>query len=264
MLMSENRESPGANDIRQKLPLVRDSRSQSRSTVIRGLYSAAGGMHAASIQQDATAHNLSHAMKPGYRREIIRFDSVVSKEDIASPTSSLHTDYSQGVTESTGNKLDLAIDGPGFFSVEGPNGPLYTKTGVFQLNAQGQIVTPDGLRVSGASGPIAVPLDGNFDRLEVTADGTVALDGVALDQVKVTAFENPAQLQRAGSSYFMAPPDAALSRATSEVRQGYRELSNTTVVSEMVQMLAGSRQFEAAQRALRQISETIALNTRPK
>jgi len=229
--------------------------------LLRGLYSAAGGMQAMTIQQDATAQNLSHAMKPGYRREILRFDSVGEQNDIVGPRSSLHTDFTQGTFENTGAPLDVALDGPGFFAVDGPTGPLYTRNGVFQLNGQGQIVTPDGLAVRGTAGPIAVPL--TTAQVDVLADGTVLADGVQVDQLSVANFQNPTDLQRVGSTYFQAPPDAAKLPATTGFRQGYRELGNTTVVHEMVQMLTGARLFDATQRALRQISDTISLNTKP-
>ncbi len=232
--------------------------------MIRGLYSAAGGMQAVTVQQDATAHNLSHAMKPGYRREMVRFESIGEPADIVAPMNSLHTDFSQGVMEFTAGKLDVAISGPGFFSVQGPSGPLYTRTGIFQLNSQGQVVTPDGLRVEGKSGPISLPLDMNPNTLEILGDGSIVVDGGTIDQLKVTAFQNPNELQRAGTSYFQASPETLKSAVASEVRQGYRELGNTTVVHEMVQMLSGARLFDATQRALRQISDTISLNTRPR
>ncbi len=230
--------------------------------MIRGLYSAAGGMQAMSTQQDATAQNLSHAMKPGYRREVIRFDAIGQPDDIVGPLSSLHTDFTQGTLENTGGTLDVALDGPGFFSVQGPTGPLYTRSGVFQLNGQGQIVTPDGMPVEGSGGPIAVPL--TTDRIEILFDGSVVADGATVDQLKVTAFQNPDDLQRVGSTYFQPLPNSPTSAVTAGVRQGYRELGNTTLVHEMVQMISGARMFDAAQRALRQISDTISLNTRPK
>lgn len=230
--------------------------------MIRGLYSAAGGMQANAMQQDATAHNLSHAMKPGYRREIIRFDAVAQNDELIAPLSSLHTDFTPGILEQTGGKLDVALEGPGFFSVQGPNGPLYTRNGVFQMNSQGQIVTPEGMPVQGTGGPISVPLDAI--NIEILNDGTVVADGNQLDQLKVTGFQDPTQLQRAGSTYFQPLPGNATSALSTEMRQGYRELGNTTVVHEMVQMLSGSRLFEATQRALMQISETIGLNTRPR
>jgi flagellar basal body rod protein FlgG len=234
----------------------------SRSNVIRGLYSAAGGMQAMSLQQDATAQNLSHAMKPGYRREIIQFDSIGNTADMVAPRSSLHSDFRPGVHEFTGGSFDVAIDGPGFFKIQGPTGPLYTRSGVFQVNSLGQLVTPEGLAVQSNQGPISIPLNATF--FEITTDGTIVADGAIVDQIGVTAFQNPNELQRVGSTYFQALPDSIRSTVNSEIRQGYRELGNTTLVHEMVQMISGARMFDAAQRALRQISETIQLNTHPR
>lgn len=219
-------------------------------------------MQATSQQQDVIAHNLSHAMKPGYRREVLQFDTVGRREEIQGPSTSVHTDFTPGILENTENKFDAALNGPGFFSVQGPSGPLYTRNGVFQLNGQGQLVTPDGLIVQGSAGPIAVPQ--TVERFEILNDGTVVADGAEIDRLRLTAFQNPDELQRVGTTYFQPLPNSKLSISTPEVRQGYRELGNTTVVHEMVEMISGVRLFEATQRALRQLSDTIGLNTRPR
>jgi flagellar basal body rod protein FlgG len=229
--------------------------------VLRGIYSAAGGLNAASQQQDSIAHNLAHAMKPGYRREIVRFDSYAPVEQLQGPATSVHTDFVPGVQEFTGNVLDVALNGPGFFSILGPSGPLYTRSGVFQLNSQGQLVTQDGLPVEGTAGPIALPQGAG--RIEILPDGVVVADGNQVDQIKVVAFQNMQDMQRVGSSFFQPTPNASLSLTLPEVRQMYRENGNTTLVSEMVQMISGARLFEASQKALTQMSETISLNTRP-
>ena len=230
--------------------------------MIRGLYSAAAGMQATSQQQDVTAHNLSHAMKPGYRREILRFENIGQRDQLQGPATTLHTDFAPGILEHTGGKLDVALDGPGFFSVQGPAGPLYTRNGVLQVNSQGQLVMPDGMPVQGTTGPISIPQGGS--NIEILSDGNVIVDGAEVDRLKVTAFQNPGELQRVGSTYFQASPESATSTVAAEVRHGYREIGNTTIVNEMVQMISGVRLFEASQRALRQISDSIGLNTRPK
>lgn len=229
--------------------------------MIRGLYSAAGGMNATAVQQDATAHNLSHAMKPGYLREIVRFEAPAPSTEMVGPTPTLHTDFAPGTMQQTGNKLDLALEGPGFFAIQGPSGPMYTRNGVFQMTDQGRLITMEGLPAMGQTGPIDIPL-GTFS-IEVLKNGAVIADGIEVDQVKVVAFQDPRQLQRIGTSYFSAPPDAPKLDIAPDVFQGCREVSNSTVVQEMVQMIAGVRQFEAAQRALRSIGDAIAFNTRP-
>lgn len=232
--------------------------------MIRGLYSAAGGMQAMSIQQDATAHNVSHAMKPGYRREVVSFESIGWKQDLISPSATMTTDYTPGIHEYTGGRLDAALDGDGFFSVQGPGGPLFTRAGIFQLNGLGQLVTPDGLRVEGKGGPISLPLDTDVNQLEILPNGNLVLAGNPVGQLKVSTFEDMNQVERAGSSFLQPLPDNKVIPSKANVRQGYRELGNTTVVHEMVQMISGARLFEAAQRAITQISDTISLNTRPR
>jgi flagellar basal body rod protein FlgG len=230
-------------------------------TVIRGLYSAAGGMSATSQQQDAIAHNLAHAVKPGYLREIMRFEAAAPGNEMLGPSTSLHTDFTPGTIQFTGNKLDLALEGPGMFAVQGPTGTTYTRNGVFQMNQSGQVVTMDGLPVLGQSGPIEIPP--GTASIEVLGNGAVIADGIELDQFKVVTFENPTELQRIGTSYFQAPPNATTLPVAAMVFQGHRELSNSTLVQEMVQMISGVRHFEAAQRALRSIGDAIAFNTRP-
>ena len=218
-------------------------------------------MNATSQQQDAIAHNLAHAVKPGYLRELIRFEAPAAGNPIQGPATSLHTDFQPGTMQLTGNKLDLALEGPGFFTVQGPTGPVYTRNGVFQLNENGRMTTMEGLPAMGVAGTIDLP-PGTLN-IDVLGNGAVIADGIEVDQLRVVAFENPASLQRVGTSYFQAPPNAPTLPVAANVFQGYRELSNSTIVQEMVQMIAGVRHFEAAQRALRSIGDAIANNTRP-
>jgi flagellar basal-body rod protein FlgF len=225
------------------------------------MYSAAGGMNATAQQQDAIAHNLAHAVKPGYLREMVRFSVESPAGNLQGPSGALHTDFTPGTMQFTGNKLDLALEGPGFFTVQGPTGPVYTRNGTFQLNEAGRVITMEGLPAMGSSGPIDVPV--GTASIEVLSNGAVLADGIEVEQLRVVSFENPGLLQRVGTSYFQAPPNAATLPVAPDVFQGYRELSNSTVVQEMVQMIAGVRHFEAAQRALRSLGDAIAFNTRP-
>ena len=230
--------------------------------MIRGLYSAAGGMLATSHQQDVAAQNLAHASKPGYRRELLRFEAGGSAEDFSGPSVSLRTDQSPGGYEQTGNPLEVAIGGSGLFVIESPNGAQYSRSGVFQLNGDGQLVTPEGFPVQGLAGAITLPA--GAASIEIVGDGTVLADGLEVDQLRIVEFSDSSKLQRIGSSSFAAPKGVEPTNVDQpEIRQGVREMSNTTAVQEMVQMTTGLRQFEATQRALRSIGDAIALTTRP-
>src|SRR5262249_54458016 len=113
--------------------------------MISGLYSAASALDAAEQAHDITAHNIAHASVPGYRRRSVTFETFSrdSTEQIATESSSsnslgvrasnVYTDFTPGDYQYTGNSLDLAVQGDGFFVLDGPNGPLYTRNGVFQL-----------------------------------------------------------------------------------------------------------------------------------
>lgn len=230
--------------------------------MVRGLYSAAGGMLATSQQQDVAAQNLAHASKPGYRREVLRFEAGGAAEDFIGPNVSIHADQTPGGFEHTGNPLDVAIASSGMFVIDGPSGPLYSRSGVFQLNGDGQLVTPEGFAVQGLAGAITLPT--GAAGIEIVGDGTVLADGLEVDQLRIVEFAEPSQLQRIGSSSFMAPKGVEPTNVDQPViRQGVREMSNTTAIQEMVQMTTGLRQFEATQRALRSIGDSIALTTRP-
>lgn len=230
--------------------------------MIRGLYSAAGGMLATSHQQDVSAQNLAHASKPGYRREVVRFEATGGVEDFVAPSASVHADQTPGGLEATGNPLDVAISGPGMFVLEGPSGPMYSRCGVFQLNGERQLVTPEGFPVQGIAGPISLPADAKG--IEIVDDGTVVADGQEVDQLRIVEFADPSQLQRISNCGFAAPPGVEPTKSDqSHVRQGVREMPNTSAVNEMVQMTTGLRQFEATQRALRAIGDALALATRP-
>ena len=219
-------------------------------------------MLATSHQQDVAAQNLAHASKPGYRREIVQFEASGSADDFVGPSVSVHADQTPGGFEHTGNSLDVAISGSGLFVIDGPGGPMYSRSGVFQLNGEGQLVTPEGLAVQGISGPITLPAGAKA--IEIDNDGSVKADGLKVDQLRVVEFADPQKLQRVSSTGFAAPKDVEPTTLDQpDVRQGIREMSNTTAVQEMVQMTTGLRQFEATQRALRAIGDVIGLTTRP-
>jgi len=230
--------------------------------VIRGLYSAANGMLATSHQQDVAAQNLAHSNKPGYRREMVRFETTGGLDEFVGPSVSVHSDQTPGGFEPTGNPLDVAINGSGMFVLDGPSGPMYSRCGVFQLNGEGQLVTPEGFPVQGIAGPITLPAGSKS--IEIGSEGAVVADGVDVDQLRIVEFPDQTQLQRVSTSSFSAPSGIEPTQMEQpQIRQGVREMSNTSAVQEMVQMTTGLRQFEATQRALRSIADAIGLTTRP-
>lgn len=232
--------------------------------MIRGLYSAASGLNAMSVQQDVTARNISNSSKPGFLKYVTRFQQFGPSDNILGTSPSVHTDFTPGPTKFTGNRLDMVIRGPGFFAVEGPdNGTMYSRSGVFELNSNGEIVTFEGFALLDVNGePIVAPPD--TADINVLQDGTVLADNVDIGRIQIANFENLDALTRVATSMFQPQDGARPTLLDADIRSGYRELSNADHVGEMVNMISGFRHFEAAQRALRQIGETLALKTRPQ
>jgi flagellar basal-body rod protein FlgF len=243
------------------------------SLVIRGMYSAASALDTAATNQELVAENLAHASTPGYRRQGLLFAAYnplgESSPESSAPASRISdvraagsfTQFEPGPIQQTGNPLDLVINGNAFFVLDGPNGPIYTRNGSFQMNAQGQLQTSSGYRVRGQGGPITFP--SNVSTISVNSDGVVYANGTEVSQLQLATFQDPAALQRVGPTLFAGPAPQAPPAGTVRVAQGYREGSNVQVVNEMISMMLGMRYYEAAERALRSLSDAASQATRP-
>jgi flagellar basal-body rod protein FlgF len=236
--------------------------------MFRGLYSAATALDASEWQQDVNASNMAFATMPGYRQKGVvfeTFDRVLGRTggDITGTSiAATYTDFRSGALQQTNHPLDLAIEGDGFFVLMGPRGPLYTRNGAFRLDAQRQIVSESGYPLRTANGPIQVPA--NSAQVQIAVDGTVMVDGNPLGRLDRMRFTNPSLLESVGPTLYRAAPGAGTQPATGRVMQGYRETSNVDPSQAVVTMMLGLRYFEAAQRALRAIAETVQQNTKPQ
>ncbi len=237
-------------------------------------------MSAGALQQDVIAQNIANVDTPGYKRDVPLLRTFANElalrvEDrragrraaVAIPIGPIATDVfvggvsfdpGQGPMVETGAPLDLAIDGDGYFVVQTAQGEAYTRNGSFTLNARGELVTASGLSVLGEGGPVRIPPGA---RVQVLGDGTLTADGRRCGKLRVVRFEDPRQLRKVGSSLLEAPADGAAGAATpatpAAVRQGVLETSNVSVVEEMVRMLTGMRAYEACQRVVWFIDETL-------
>ena len=224
--------------------------------MLRGLYSAATAMDALEQSHEVTAQNIANATVPGYRRRGITFESMDQNDPSAKADGSgnirgthptgVYTDFEAGSLQETGNPLDLALHGKGFFALQGPNGPLYTRNGVFELGPGGELRNKDGLAVQGTSGGIVIPTTAS--RIKITDNGSVVADETEVGQLKLADFPDNRVLTPVGATTFAAPAGLQPQTGNDVVQQGYREGSNVQVVNEMVSMIAGMRQYEAAQR----------------
>jgi flagellar basal-body rod protein FlgF len=237
------------------------------------MYSAASALDTAVANQELVAENLAHATTPGYRRQGLLFAAYdplgQTEPESFAPRPRLSdvraagkfTQFEQGPVQQTGNPLDLVINGNAFFVLDGPDGPVYTRNGSFQMNAQGQLQSSSGYRVRGQGGPITFPT--NVNSITVGSDGVVYANGIQVSQLQLATFQDPTALQRVGPTLFAGPAPQAPPTGAVRVAQGFREGSNVQVVNEMVSMMLGMRYYEAAERALRSLSDATSQITRP-
>jgi flagellar basal-body rod protein FlgG len=155
--------------------------------------------------------------------------------------SAQEVDLSQGSMERTGNQLDFALSGPGFFSIQGDGEMLYTRAGNVVTDSDGMVRTVDGNPVMVGGGPLIIPQGG---RVQVDSSGNISVNGEPAGTFDLVDFEDPAQLERVGSnSYRVADGAGAPPPEDTTVAQGFIEKSNVEVVTEMVSMIETQRAF---------------------
>ena len=216
----------------------------------RGLYIAASGMLAEQIRQDQIANDLANAATPGYKAdrtaqrefgELLLANSVtgaqVGGQSTAVQVDAIETDFTPKPSRDTGEPLDFAITGEGFFGVRTADGVRYTRNGQFTVSPQGLLVTAQGDPVLGRGGAT----------VQVGVDGRV--DPRALDVVRL---ENP---RKQGDNLVTGTPAGAA--GTGQVRAGALEASGADAARSMVDMIASLRSFEAGQRVITTIDETL-------
>lgn len=233
-----------------------------------GYYAACTALVARTQALDTVANNIANASTVGFRAERNLFSSVLADAGSAS-TSTLNpvinsygilsgtmADTTQGTLETTGNDLDLAIEGKGYFAVQTANGTMYTRDGAFQLSSKDQMVTASGDLVLGDKGPIVLP---SGTKISISADGTISADGAVVGKVKVVEFPSGTELANTGNSLYSAPSTATPLAAPTDstVRQGVLENSNVNAVSSMIQLVEAQRNAEMAQRALSMFNSEI-------
>jgi flagellar basal-body rod protein FlgF len=214
----------------------------------RGLYIAASGMLAEQIRQDQIANDLANASTPGYKGDRTAQRSfgdlllantangaAVGRQSTAVQVDTIQTNWDASPTRETGEPLDFAIAGDGFFAVQTAQGVRYTRNGQFSLDAQGRLVTAQGNAVLDTAGRPITATDGKVDPRTL---GVVALT-------------DP---RKEGDSLVSG---TAAGAATGTVRSGALESSGADAARSMVDMIASMRAFEAGQKVIQTIDETL-------
>jgi flagellar basal-body rod protein FlgG len=256
--------------------------------MIRSMWSAASGMQAQSVNIDVIANNIANVTTTGFKRSRAEFQDLLyetmrppgssSSENTQVPTGiqighgtrpvAVSKNFSEGEMQMTKNELDLAIEGDGFFQITQPNGDTaYTRAGSFKLDKEGRVVNPDGFLLEPA---ITIPTDAIS--VSVGMDGTVSVLQAGnttpreIGTIELARFVNPAGLQSIGKNLYL-PTDAsgqeiAGTAGTANfgtIAQGFLEMSNVSVVDEMVNMITAQRAYETNSKVVQTSDDMLQL-----
>lgn len=249
--------------------------------MLRGLYTAYTGMRNEQYRMDIMSNNLANADTTGFKKEgstsqayaevmAVKIKDVsenpntpkrLGKMSLGVKIGETFTDFSQGSLRDTGNTYDIAIGGSGFFNIEftnkaGETSTKYTRDGGFTITKDGYLVTKDGDYVLGENGRIQLSTTAGttvFDR-----SGDIFQDNRLVASLKITDFEDTNYLTHYGETMWDAKEGAVEQDAEdAQIYQGYLEMSNASVVKEMVNMITISRQYESNQKMLTTFDESL-------
>jgi flagellar basal-body rod protein FlgG len=188
---------------------------------------------------DIIANNIANSNSPGFKKDTLSFSDVLG--DVT------YTSMAQGPIRETGNKLDIALSGDGFLSIQTDQGTVYTRAGNLTVNNAKQLVTQDGWQVLGKSGPITVEQTGN---LRINEKGQVFDGKNMVGELNIVQFQ-PNSLVKDQSGYFEPQDGTQPENAVScTVHQGALEGANFNPVEEMARMVQTMRNFESYQKAI--------------
>jgi flagellar basal-body rod protein FlgF len=212
-------------------------------------------------RMDSTANNLANMTTAGFKVE-----HVVSRELSEKPANAsdlpndiaftdawmLQRDFAPGPLERTGNPLDFALEGEGFFAVQTAGGEAYTRDGRFGLDDQGRVVTRTGDPVLGDGGPITLNPDGG--PISVSREGSISQDGVIVGTLRVSTFDTPGALEKIGANMWRAT-DEAPRAIPGTIAAGFVEGSNVNAIQELTDMIEISRAYTSVAKMLSQSDE---------
>ena len=246
--------------------------------MLRGLYVAASGMITETRRTDVIANNIANAASSGYKRDEAihqefapmllkrindnQDDAVTSFRGfrleqrpprvgnlgLGAYTAEIATDHMQGGMKTTGNMLDLAVSGEGYFAIQTPQGVRYTRDGSFYRQANGALVTARGQAVLNAQNrPIMLPDSAN---ITIGAKGEIMDGQRRIDTLQFVQFDDRRAVLKQGDNLYRPQQGAQPQAATGDIQQGMLENSNVNIASEMVSLINNYRIYEAGSRAL--------------
>lgn len=226
------------------------------------LYVTLSGQITMDTRLSTVANNVANMRTAGFRAETVDFGTVLSatrSQTVAFATvGEQHIERQGGPVEATGNPLDVAVVGEGWFGVQTPGGLAYTRDGRFTVNEAGDLMTLTGFNVVDEGGaPIA--LDPERGAITVSADGIITQEGVAAGNLGLFAIAPEATLSRYGDTAVLSDlaGEPIIDRTANGVRQGYREGSNVNPVQAITELITVQRAFEYGNTAMRDRFQTM-------
>jgi flagellar basal-body rod protein FlgG len=238
--------------------------------MLEGMYAAAAGMAAQQQQIDAIGNDLANASTTGYKAERVGFrDLLYNQIEQAGTTTTagagaaaevIGANQSQGSIESTTNPLDLAIEGPGYFTVKRSDGSTaLTRDGAFEVDAQGRLTTAEGDLLQP---PITLPKGVSPGAVAIGSDGTVTgPGGRPLGKISLVEVASPDHLLAAGGSLLTTSASSGATRpvATAKLKQGALESSNVDTATEMVKMVSTQRSYQLESSAIQNEDQMLSI-----
>lgn len=236
--------------------------------MIRGIWISASSLDPMARAQEVLANNLANVETGGFRQDRLAFHRIATGElgapDPApfgpsgetrsvAPVLREGLDLTEGVVETTGDPTNVAIQGPGFFAVQGPTGELYSRDGALRRATDGTLLHASGYPLLSDAGPLVVPPG---SEMVIGADGTVFADGTPLGRIKTVSLPDPGAVRHAGRG-LLSSEQPGLEDRSSRVVQGALEAGNVDPVGSMIEMMALVRAYEANQRALMTQDQTL-------
>lgn len=224
-----------------------------------GLYAACAGLMARTQQLDTIASNVANASSAGFRGQKNIFGTVLAEAANRRGLSSLNQvtnsygilsgtqlDEAQGAITRTGNPLDVALEGPGYFKVQTANGVAYTRNGSFQVSSGGQLTTANGDAVLGEAGPINVARG----TVTISPDGTLSSAGAITGKLAVVTIKPPSMPVSRGNGYYTADATQEQPASGTTIRQGSLEGSNVSTIDGVVELITAQRSAETMRHML--------------
>jgi len=210
------------------------------------------------LKLQTISHNIANINTPGFKRELLE---QVAFNDLLLPstTEAQQQVYKQevplqGTVVQTNNPKDFALNGAGYFQVQGEQSVYYTRRGDFHVNQKGELVTTTGENVLGTGGVIQI----DSESFTIDGQGNLFVDHRKIDQLQLAHFEHTETLRYAGNGLYQSEENPSPMSANTKILQGFIEQSNIKSIDEMLHMVSTSRHFEASQKVLRTADSMMA------